>query len=71
MIRKISIGTDLLKAMHFIVGQRVLGDTHTINRIEVSVVGYDVWIINDDNEIVKWKHINQYVPVTVEYDLNF
>jgi hypothetical protein len=71
MIRKISVGIDLLNAMHFIVGQSVLKDSHKIVEIRRSDDGYHIRIKNENEEIVLWKTINNFVPVTIEYDLNF
>ena len=71
MIRKISVGVDLLNAMHFIVGQSVLRDSHKIVEIRRSEDGYHIRIKNENDEIVLWKMINNFVPVTIEYDLNF
>jgi hypothetical protein len=71
MIRKISVGIDLLNAMHFIVGQSVLKDSHKIVEIRRSEEGYHIRIKNENEEIVLWKTINNFVPVTIEYDLNF
>lgn len=71
MIRKISVGIDLLNAMHFIVGQSVLRDSHKIVEIRHFVDGYHVRIQNENGEIVLWKKINNFMPVTLEYDLNF
>ena len=71
MIRKISVGIDLLNAMHFIVGQSVLRDSHKIVEIRRSDDGYHIRIKNENEEIVLWKMINNFVPVTIEYDLNF
>jgi hypothetical protein len=71
MIRKISVGIDLLNAMHFIVGQSVLRDSHKIVEIRRSDDGYHIRIKNENEEIVLWKTINNFVPVTIEYDLNF
>lgn len=71
MIRKISVGVDLLNAMHFIVGQSVLRDSHKIVEIRRSDDGYHIRIKNENEEIVLWKTINNFVPVTIEYDLNF
>lgn len=71
MIRKISIGPDLLNAMHFVVGQDVLKGTHKIDSIVYTDSGYKIWIKNDSNEFVLWKSVNMNVPVTIEYDLSF
>ena len=71
MIRKISIGVDLLKAMHYQVGQQVINSTHEITDIIADEHGVKVWIINKNNERVCWKFINNHVPVTIEYSLEF
>jgi predicted metal-dependent RNase len=70
MIRKISIGLDLLKAMHYVVGQQVLDKSYTIDTIRYE--GLDIVIyIKKEDEIVKWKSLNTNVPVTIEYKIDF
>lgn len=70
MIRKISIGLDLLKAMHYVVGQQVLDKSYTIDTIRYE--GLDIVIyIKKEDEIVKWKSLNVNVPVTIEYKIDF
>jgi predicted metal-dependent RNase len=70
MIRKISIGLDLLKAMHYVVGQQVLDKSYTIDTIRYE--GLDIVIyIKKEDEIVKWKSLNANVPVTIEYKIDF
>ena len=57
-IRKISVGPDYKSgAMHYIVGQKILGDSN-----EIHLIKYDeqegsllIYIINIKNEIVLWK----------------
>lgn len=75
IIRKISIGNDLLNAMHFQVGKEALGKTAIINSIErTDSGGFDIWIEQKEEErtdIIKWKTIGATVPVTVEYDIQF
>jgi hypothetical protein len=70
-IRKISVGTDPLKAMHYQVGSNVQNGTHMIQCIEFGEKGYDVWIKNGANEVFKWKTVNPHMPVIVEYNLDF
>ena len=44
-IRKISIGADYKSgAMHYIVGQDVLGGSHTIHLIQATEGSYKIWI---------------------------
>jgi|TARA_R110001632_G_scaffold17237_3_gene54852 hypothetical protein len=72
-IRKISIGTDYKSgAMHYIVGQEILGGSYTIFLIEYDVDqdSYVVYIKKND-EIVPWKSFNKNVPVCIEFNINF
>lgn len=70
-IRKISIGTDPMNAMHFQVGSFVMKGSHTIQYIERTTEGYDIWISNQANETYKWKTVNLFMPVTIEHNLDF
>ncbi len=73
-IRKISIGTDYKNnSMHYIVGQKVLNDSHEIHLIkykkdENSIL---IYIINAKNEITLWKEFNPAVPISIEYNINY
>lgn len=67
-IRKISVGSDYKNAMHYIVGQEVLGGSYLIEGINFEEKGYSVWV-KKDGEIVKWKEVKN-IPVMVEYNLN-
>jgi hypothetical protein len=73
VIRKVSIGTDYKSgAMHYIVGNFVLNNSHRICRIKQNDNGsIDIYIINDKQEIVTWKKIGSQVPVVIEYDIDF
>ncbi len=71
MIRKISVGVDPLKAMHYQLGSIVLNGTHNIQYIETTEGGWDVWIKNGANEVLKWKFVSDKMPVIVEYNLEF
>jgi len=70
VIRKISIGNDLLNAMHYVVGQAVLDKTYTIDTIRYEHMDIVIYIKKND-EIVKWKSLNNTVPVTIEYKIDF
>ncbi len=67
-IRKISVGSDYKNAMHYIVGQEVLGGSYLIDSINFEEKGYSVWV-KKNGEVVKWKELAN-TPVVVEYNLN-
>ena len=70
-IRKISIGPDYKSgAMHYLLGQDVLGGNYTIHHIRQEKDCFKIWIIRE-NEIVLWKSFNETIPVSVEYNINF
>tara|TARA_R100000988_G_C3998442_1_gene167316 strand:+ start:1783 stop:2010 length:228 start_codon:yes stop_codon:yes gene_type:complete len=71
-IRKISVGPDYKSgAMHYIVGQEVLG-TYKIHHIQKDDLKniFKIWIIKND-EIVLWKSFNATMPVSIEYNIGF
>ena len=73
-IRKISIGPDYKNgAMHYIVGQKVLSESHEIHLIRhnADTGSYEIYIINDKHEVLKWKEFNSNVPVCAELNVNF
>lgn len=73
-IRKISIGADYKSnAMHYIVGQKVLGDTNEIHLIKLDGKknSIKVYIINVKEEVVLWKEFNSQIPISIEYNINF
>lgn len=70
MIRKISIGNDLLNAMHYVVGQFVLDKSYIIDTIRYEHEHIVIYIKRGD-EILKWKSMNANVPVTIEYKIDF
>lgn len=73
-IRKISIGTDYKgSAMHYIVGQKVLGDSYEIHLIKFDQVkkSFKIYIINSKQEVVLWKEFNSHIPISTEYNINF
>ena len=72
-IRKISIGPDYKGgAMHFIVGQKVLGDTNEIDLIRVNPdkQSIQIFIINEKKEVVLWKEFTSTIPISIEYNIN-
>lgn len=73
VIRKISVGADYKNgAMHYIVGQEVLGGSHKIHHIgkNDSTDDYEIWIEKDD-EIKKWKQFNHNMPISTENNIDF
>ena len=70
-IRKISIGVDYKNAMHYIVGQEVIGGEYSINLIKYyeESSSYKIWISNG-SEIVLWKEFKN-IPISIEYNINF
>lgn len=72
-IRKISIGPDYKGgAMHYIVGQRILGDTNEIHLIKFDEAknSFKIFIINEKLEVVLWKEFNSTIPIAIEYNIN-
>lgn len=73
-IRKISIGPDYKNsAMHYIVGQRILGDSHEIHVIKYneSKDSIRIYIINEKKEVILWKEFTSTMPISIEYNINF
>ena len=73
-IRKISVGPDYKSgAMHYIVGQDVLGETNKIHLIKYydEKQSFRIYIINDKQEVILWKEFNSTVPVSIEYNINY
>tara|TARA_R100001509_G_scaffold90374_1_gene51895 strand:+ start:829 stop:1053 length:225 start_codon:yes stop_codon:yes gene_type:complete len=72
-IRKISIGADYKSgAMHYIVGQEVLGGTYVIHLIQQDIKeqSYKIWI-EKSNELLLWKEFKMTLPISLEYNINF
>ena len=72
-IRKISIGADYKSgAMHYIVGQDVLGGNYQIHLIQHDHVNdsYKIWIIKSE-EVLLWKEFKNTLPISLEYNINF
>jgi len=74
-IRKISVGPDYKSgAMHYLVGQQVLGGNYTIHLIKFSIEDdtYQIFIEDSaENEILLWKQFNSTMPISLEYNINF
>tara|TARA_R100000773_G_C4218386_1_gene116865 strand:- start:2088 stop:2315 length:228 start_codon:yes stop_codon:yes gene_type:complete len=73
-IRKISIGGDYKSAMHYIVGQEVLGNSYCIHLIRRNEKdnSYKIYIQETEGDVVMlWKEFNGHLPITVEYNINF
>jgi hypothetical protein len=73
VIRKISIGPDYKTgAMHYIVGQKVLNDTHEIHHIEQlnPERSVRIFIVNQKSEVLLWKEFGGAVPVSIEYNVD-
>ena len=70
-IRKISIGAEYKSgAMHYIVGQPVLGGSHIIHLIQPSENSYKIWIQKEE-KIYMWKEFIHTLPISLEYNINF
>jgi hypothetical protein len=73
LIRKIAVGSDYKNAMNYVVGQTVLGGTHTVYSISESKEGsVSVWVYNEElKEATVWKKFNKNTPVHFEYNIDF
>ena len=72
-IRKISVGPDYKSgAMHYLVGQEILNGKYFIHLIQQDAdnKSIKIWIQRED-EILLWKEFGSYVPVSIEYNINF
>ena len=72
-IRKISIGPDYKGgAMHYLVGQKILGDSNEIHLIRVNSEkqSVQIFIINEKAEVVLWKEFTYTIPISIEYNIN-
>ena len=70
IIRKISVGPDYMKCMHYVVGQEVLGRSYVIDSIIQEDTAISIYIRKDD-EIVKWKEFSSTMPVSIEFKIDF
>lgn len=70
IIRKISIGPDYTKGMHYVVGQEVLNRSYVIESILKTDHSVCIWIKRDD-EIVMWKEFLNTLPISLEFKIDF
>lgn len=70
-IRKISVGLDYKSSMHYIVGQKVLGESHEIHLIRNEDGFVKVYIINEKQEVLLWKSFSPTTPMSIEYNVSF
>jgi hypothetical protein len=73
-IRKISVGPDYKGgAMHYIVGQKILGDTNEIHLIKYDTdkCSIKIYIINEKQEVVLWKEFTSTIPISIEYNIDY
>jgi len=74
-IRKISIGPDYKSgAMHYIVGQEVLGGNYVIHliRFDSNIESVKIWIEKlKGSEVFLWKEFTSTMPISIEYNINF
>lgn len=73
-IRKISVGPDYKSgAMHYLVGQEILGGKHRIHLIKFyeETQSIKIWIEDDEGVVMLWKEFLHNVPVSIEYNINF
>jgi hypothetical protein len=73
-IRKISIGPDYKSgAMHYLVGQKILGDSNEIHHIkrQLETGNILIYIINKKSEVVLWKEFTFTVPISIEFNIDF
>jgi hypothetical protein len=70
-IRKISVGANYKDAMHYIIGQSVIGGEYEIHLIKFhdDIDSYRIWISNGE-EIVLWKEFKD-MPISIEFNINF
>jgi hypothetical protein len=73
-IRKISIGPDYKSgAMHYIIGQKILGDSNEIHHIkrQAETGNVLIYIINKKEEVVLWKEFTFAIPISIEFNIDF
>jgi len=73
-IRKISVGPDYKNgAMHYIIGQMVLGESHEIHLIKCDpqTQSYLIYIINRKSEVVLWKEFTSTIPISIEFNIDY
>lgn len=72
LIRKISIGPDLLKAMNYSIGQPMLRGAYKVSTILANEDGHiQIWLENEEKEVMLWKTVNRHTPFTLEYNMEY
>jgi hypothetical protein len=75
IIRKIAVGSDYKNnAMHYMVGQAVLGGHFKVCEIRKGASSVMVFVLKGEDgsgEIFLWKEFNDTMPMTIEYNLEF
>ena len=69
-VRKISVGADYKSAMHYLVGQDVLGGDYKIHLIQQTEDSWKIWI-DGDGEVLLWKQFSSNMPVSIEFNIDF
>jgi hypothetical protein len=69
-VRKISVGADYKSAMHYLVGQDVLGGDYKIHLIQKTNDSWKIWI-EGSGEILLWKEFSSQMPASIEYNIDF
>jgi hypothetical protein len=59
--------------MHYIVGQKVLGDSNEIHLIKRDKETFSIliYIINKKEEVVLWKEFTSTIPISIEFNINY
>lgn len=73
-IRKLSIGPDYKSgAMHYLIGQKILGDSNEIHLIKRNVETGNIliYIINKKEEVILWKEFTSTMPISIEFNIDF
>ena len=71
-IRKVVIGKEYtVNAMNYTVGKQVVQGRYTVNSIIKEDDGTISIFIEDENNVMLWKTINEYVPYVLESSQDF
>ena len=55
---------------YYLVGQDVLGGSHSIHLIQADDESYKPWIQKDE-EVFMWKEFRKTLPISLEFNINF
>ncbi len=56
--------------MNYIVGSRIINDNFKVYDILQKEKYIEIYIINSDDEVVKWKEVSVTTPHVLEYNIN-